>query len=133
MAFQNTATEDTDEEDVQEIISQTSPIVQVFHLFYSSLSDMYLIFVSSYQIQCLPSKRARTTASPSQVTQLLFLFDPLLASDINFIIQQTSFVAQEPPIIPQDALPDSGVPALLLTSSHAPTTDEVLRQVRYFF
>ena len=33
-------------------------------------SDMYLTSVLSYQIQHLPSKKARTTASPAQVTQL---------------------------------------------------------------
>ena len=40
---------------------------------------------------------------------------------------------QEPPIIPQDALPDPGVPALLLASSSVPVTNEVsLIQVRHF-
>ena len=48
------------------------------------------------------------------------------------LIQQTSSVVQEPPIIPQDALPDSGVSTLPLASSSAPITDEVPRiQVRY--
>ena len=41
---------------------------------------------------------------------------------------------QEPSVIPQDAFHDSGVPALLLASSSAPATDEVLlRQVKYSF
>ena len=40
---------------------------------------------------------------------------------------------QELPSIPQDALRDSGVPALLLAYSSAPVTNEVLRQVRYSF
>jgi len=40
---------------------------------------------------------------------------------------------QEPSIIPQDALPDSGVSTLLLAFSSAPTADEVPRiQVRHF-
>ena len=48
------------------------------------------------------------------------------------LIQQTSSVVQEPSIIPQDALPDSGVSTLPLVSSSAPITDEVPRiQVRY--
>jgi hypothetical protein len=64
----NTAAEDTDEEDAQDIAPQSSPIVQVFYLLYSSPSDMHLTLVFSHQIQCLPSKRARTTASPVQVT-----------------------------------------------------------------
>jgi len=41
------------------------------------------------------------------------------------LIQQTSSVVQEPPIIPQDALPDSGVSTLPLVSSSTPITDEV--------
>jgi len=40
---------------------------------------------------------------------------------------------QEPLIIPQDALPDSGASTLPLASSSAPIADEVPRiQVRYF-
>ncbi|XP_039816271.1 uncharacterized protein LOC120678894 [Panicum virgatum] len=57
------------------------------------------------KIQCLPSKRARTTSSPAQ---------------------QTSIIMQELPSIPQDAFPDSVAPTLLLASSSAPATDEAL-------
>ena len=39
---------------------------------------------------------------------------------------------QEPSVIPQDALPDSDAPALLLASSSTLATDEaLLKQVRY--
>ncbi|XP_039787010.1 uncharacterized protein LOC120653311 [Panicum virgatum] len=79
------ATEDMDEDNVQEIAPQTSPIIQIQHL---------------------PSKRARTTASP---------------------IQQTSSIVQESPVIPQDVLPDPGVSTLPLISSSAPITNEVPR------
>ena len=101
-------------------------------LVYSSPSDIHLIFALSYQIQHLPSKRARTTASPVQVTQPSFLFWFNSAPNIDFFIQQTPSIVQEPSIIPQDALPDSGTSALLLASS-ASLTDEVFPiQVRCF-
>jgi hypothetical protein len=61
------------------------------------------------------------------------LFLSNLAFDINFIIQQTSTIVQEPSVTPRDALPDSGVPVLLLTSSSTLVTDEIpLIQVRHF-
>ena len=102
-------------------------------LVYSLPSDRHLIFALSYQIQHLPSKRARTTALLIQVTQLSFLFWSNSTSNIDPSIQQIPSVVQEPSIIPQDALPDSGAPALLLASSYTPITDEVPRiQVRYF-
>ena len=43
-------------------------------LVYSLPSDRHLTLALSHQIQYLPSKRARTTASPIQVTQSSFLF-----------------------------------------------------------
>ena len=42
--------EDTDEEDIQELASQTSPIVQVFHLSILLPPGIYLILVFSNQI-----------------------------------------------------------------------------------
>ncbi|XP_039801617.1 uncharacterized protein LOC120665960 [Panicum virgatum] len=74
-------------------------IIAIYHPF-----DTILTFVFSIQIHCLPSKRARTAPS---------------------LVQQTSIIIQESPVIPQDALLESGVRALLLASSSAPTTDEV--------
>ena len=62
------ATEVTNEDDTQEVTSQTSPIVQVFHLSILLPPGIYLILVFSNQIQCLPSQRARTVASPVQVS-----------------------------------------------------------------
>ena len=100
---------------------------------YLSPFDMHLTFVLSYQIQHLPSKRARTTVSSIQVTQSSFLFWFNSAPNIDFFIQQTPNAVQEPSITPQDALPDSGTSALLPASSSAPITDEVPRiRVRYF-
>ena len=65
------------------------------------------------------------------ITIFFFWFN--LTSDISSSIQQISTVTQEPSVIPQNALPDSGASALVLASSSAPITDEVPRiQVRYF-
>ena len=101
-------------------------------LVYSLPSDRHLIFALSYQIQHLPSKRARTTALLIQVTQLSFLFWSNSTSNIDPSIQQIPSVVQEPSIIPQDALPDSGASALLAPSSVS-IPDEIPRiQVRYF-
>ena len=72
------ATEDTNEDDTQEVTSQTSPIVQVIYLsIYHSLTFVWYLHLQN-QIQCLPSKKARTIPSPAQVTQSLPLFDPIL-------------------------------------------------------
>jgi len=94
---------------------------------------MYMIFVFFTPDSTLALQKSQNNCIAISGNTIIFLFDLLLASDINFIIQQTSVVAQEPPIILQDAFPDSGISALLPTSSSTPTADEVLRQVRYFF
>ena len=136
LAFWNIAAEDTNEEDTQEVTSQTSPMFQVTYLSIYHPFDTILTFVFSIQIHCLPSKRARI--APSLVTgsgnTITFPLWSNLAYDINLIIQQTSIIIQESPVIPQDALLESGIRALLLASSSATTTDEVpLIQVRHPF
>ena len=69
--------------------------------------------------------------SSGNITIFFFWFN--LTSNIGLSIPQISTVVQEPSVIPQDALLDSSVSALLLASSSALITDEVPQiQVRYF-
>ena len=81
----------------------------------------------------LALQKGQNNCFTSSGNTITFPFWFNFASDINFTIQQISNVMQELPSIPQDALRDSSVPALLLAYSSAPVTNKVLRQVRYSF
>ena len=102
-------------------------------LVYLPLSGIYLMLCIFEPDPTLTLQKGQNNYFASSGNTTIFSFWSDLAFDINFIIQQTPIVVQEPPIISQDALPDSGVPALLLAYSSAPVTNEVLRQVRYSF
>jgi len=68
------ATEDTNEDDTQEVTSQTSPIVQVLRFVYLPLSDIYLIFVFFKPDPMLALQKGQNNCFTSSSNTITFPF-----------------------------------------------------------